>query len=94
MTEARADTLVRLGRLLLAFVGGYAFAAGLIALIGVSLPHMGMVASEAATLGAMLGFLAYLAVIIWAVGTSHPIRTAAIITVSAAAMIFSALLLA
>jgi hypothetical protein len=87
-------TLARLGRLTVALGGGYAFAAGLIALTGAGLPHMGLIASEAVTLGAMLGLIAYIAVIVWAVGTSRPVRTAAIVVVSATAMILSAPLLA
>ena len=54
-------------RLVAAVGGGYAVAAGLAALAAGALPAAGlMVRSEAAVLASMLGFLVYLALLIWA----------------------------
>jgi len=57
-------TLSRVLRLVVALGGGYAFAAGLVAVLAAALPHLGMARSESATLGGLLGMLIYLAVII------------------------------
>lgn len=84
----------RSGRLIVAVVGGYAFAAGMVALIGAGLPHWGMHRSEAIALGAMLGLPAYLAIIIWATSSLRPWRSAFVIAAFAAAMILLAPMLA
>lgn len=78
---------MRLLRLLLAASGGYAFAAGLVAVIGAALPLAGMARAEAATLGGMLGLLACAAVLIWMAASPRPVRTAVIVFASAAIMI-------
>ncbi len=50
-----------------AVLGGYAFSAALVALLALALPlAVGMPRSEAVLLASMLGFLIYLALLIWA----------------------------
>lgn len=54
-------------RVLAAVGAGYAFAAGAVALLAVALPAVaGMAHSEAVVLAAMLGFIIYLLVLLWA----------------------------
>ncbi len=53
-------------RVLGAVLGGYAFSAALVALLALILPLVGMPRSEAVVLASMLGFLIYLALLIWA----------------------------
>ena len=74
-------------RLLLAALGGYAFTSGAVALLGAWLPAAGMARTEATTLGSLLAIPIFLAVIVWAVASTAPIRTAIIIIASAAIMI-------
>ena len=87
-------TLARSGRLAVALIGGYAFTAGLVAMIGAGLPHWGMERVEAATLGAILGLPAYLVIIIWVASSVRPWRTALVIAVAALTMILLAPMLA
>lgn len=86
--------LVRAGRLLVAALGGYGFAAGFVGLLGAILVRLGMVRSEAAMAGAMLGMLVFLAIAIWAVSSARPVRAAIIIFAAACAMIAAAPLIA
>lgn len=53
-------------RVLGAVLGGYAFSSGLVALTAVALPLVGLARSEAVLLAAMLGFVLYLLVLLWA----------------------------
>jgi hypothetical protein len=54
-------------RIVLAIVGGYVAASGLIALLAMSLPPLtGMPRSEAVVLSSMLGFVLYLGLLLWA----------------------------
>ena len=53
-------------RVTAALLGGYAFSAALVALLAAALPLAGMARSEAVVLAAMLGFLLYLLVLLWA----------------------------
>src|SRR5918998_20086 len=46
--------------------GGYALAAGLVALLAAGLPWTGMARAEAAVLAGMLGILLYLGLLLWA----------------------------
>lgn len=56
-----------LARIAGAVVGGYAFSASMVALSAVLLPlSFGMARSEAVFLAAMLGFVIYLVVLLWA----------------------------
>lgn len=87
------SSLSRALRLVVAVLGGYAFAAGLVAVIAAALPHTGVASTESATLGGMLGLLACLAVIIWVVASTRPIRTTLIVFAAAAIMIAAAPLL-
>lgn len=79
--------LTRSLRLIVGAIGGYVFAAGVVAVVGVVLPALGMAASESATLGGMLGFLVYPAIIIWAAASSRPVRMALVVFLGAAMMI-------
>lgn len=49
-----------------ALLGGYGFTAALVALLAGALPLVGMARSEAVVLAAMLGFVIYLLVLLWA----------------------------
>lgn len=85
--------LARSLRLLVGVVGGYAFAAGVVAIIGAAAVAGGMARSESATLGAMLGLLVYPAIIIWAAASSRPLRTAGWVGAGAVTMLLGAPLL-
>lgn len=53
-------------RLIAALPGGYAFTAALVALLAAALPLLGLARSEAVVSAAMLGFVLYLLVLLWA----------------------------
>ncbi|MDP3796229.1 MAG: iron uptake protein [Polaromonas sp.] len=53
-------------RVTAALLGGYAFSAALVALLATALALAGMARSEAVVLAAMLGFVLYLLVLLWA----------------------------
>lgn len=55
-----------LGRVLAALGGGYAFCWGLMALINAGGYALGLAFHDAESLGAIIGFLVYLAVFLWA----------------------------
>jgi len=61
-------------RVLLALVGGYVLTAEVIALGAFALAALGMARSEAVTLGAMMGFPVYLALLIWAFSERRLLR--------------------
>lgn len=63
-------------------------------MIAAALPHAGMARTESATLGGLLGMLIYLAVIIWVVASTRPIRTAIIVIIASAIMIGTAPMMA
>lgn len=52
-------------RSLVSVVGGYGVMAGFVALVGLLLSQLGLAASEAVLLAAMLGFPLYLAMLLW-----------------------------
>ncbi len=81
-------------RLLVAALGGYAFAAGLVALVATASPHMGMAPTESATLGGMLGIGVFLAILIWLVASTRPVRATLVVLAASALMIGTAPLLA
>lgn len=60
-----------LWRIAAALLGGYAFCWGLIALCVAGLYSLGMAFHDAESLGAILGFLAYLAAFLWAFGAAR-----------------------
>lgn len=94
MTGNAESSLFRSLRLVVAALGGYAFAAGFVAIVATALPHAGMASSESATLGGMLGVLVYLAVILWVAASARPIRTASIVFALSAIMIGTAPMMA
>lgn len=83
-----------LPRLLVVILGGYALMAGVVALAGVVLPRLGIAASEAVLLAAMLGFPIYLAVLLWGFHARPLRRVAGLIGGGAALAIGLALWLA
>ncbi|MEM7360237.1 MAG: hypothetical protein AAF431_14135 [Pseudomonadota bacterium] len=87
------NTVTRSIRLLIAVVGGYLFTDGFIGLIGVSLPYLGWAQSEALNLAILLGLLAYVIIMIWAISTVRLLFTTVAIFASSAAMIYGAPLL-
>jgi hypothetical protein len=82
--------LSRALRLLAAALGGYAFAAGLVAVVAAASPRLGMAATESATLGGLLGVPACLAILIWVVASTRPVRTVIIVLAASAIMIGTA----
>jgi hypothetical protein len=77
-------------RLCAAALGGYAFAAGLVAVVATALPRLGMAGTESATLGGLVGVPACLAIIIWVVASTRPIRTVIIVLAASAILIGTA----
>jgi hypothetical protein len=73
-------------RLVGAVVGGYAFTAVLVALLPVGLSLLGLARSEGVTLSAMLGFVIYLLVLIWAFSVRSLLRLWALLVGSTALM--------
>lgn len=71
-------------RVALAVPGGYGFSAGAVALAAVLLARGGMARSEAVGLAAMLGFVLYLVVLLWAFAERRLARLAAVILGGAA----------
>lgn len=67
-----------------ALLGGYAFTAALVALLAGALPLVGMARSEAVVLAAMLGFVIYLLVLLWAFSVRSLLRLGAVLGVGAA----------
>lgn len=61
-TRARINVLVRV---VLAMLGGYAAAAGIVAALSVTLPFTGLPRSEGVALASMLGFIVYLLLLLW-----------------------------
>lgn len=80
-------------RLLLAALGGYAFASGLVAMTAAALPRLGWAATESATLGGLLGVPAGLAILLWVVASTRPARTAVIVFAVSAVLLGTASLL-
>lgn len=80
-------------RLLLAALGGYAFAAGMVAVTAAALPRLGWAATESATLGGLLGAPACLAILFWVVASTRPVRTAVIVFATSAVLLGTAPLL-
>lgn len=81
----RARAMMRtVARTLLSIVGGYVASSAIIAALAVLAVATGMERSEAATSAAMLGFLVYLAVIIWSFSDPRLLRVAlALVAVTA-----------
>lgn len=73
-------------RVLAAVVGGYAFCWGLSALGVAGLYGAGMDFHDAEHLSAMLAFLAYLAVFLWAIAARSLVRVWAVLLAGGAAM--------
>lgn len=68
---AAAALLLRLSG---AVGGGYAFTSAGVALASVALRQLGLPRSEAVVLSAMLGFVLYLLVLLWAFSVRSPVR--------------------
>lgn len=66
ISPAQRDRWIVTLRVLGAIFGGYAFTAASVALLSVALPMLGMARSEAVILASMLGFVAYVGLLIWA----------------------------
>jgi uncharacterized membrane protein len=54
-----------LARIILIVVGGYVASAGFVATVSALLPMFGVVRSEAVILGSILGFILYVALVLW-----------------------------
>lgn len=67
-------------RLIAALPGGYAFTAALVALLAAALPLLGLARSEAVVSAAMLGFVLYLLVLLWAFSVRSLARLWAVLT--------------
>ena len=58
-------SIVVSARIVLIVVGGYAASAGFVAALSALLPIFGLARSEAVTLSSMLGFILYVALVLW-----------------------------
>lgn len=67
-------------RLIAALPGAYAFTAALVALLAAALPLLGLARSEAVVSAAMLGFVLYLLVLLWAFSVRSLARLWAVLT--------------
>lgn len=94
MTARTSHNKERTLRLLLAFLGGYAFASAFIAMVSSLLPYAGMSKAEAVSLAVLIGLLVYLAVIIWATATHVLLRAALLMSMGIMMMIGLTLFLA
>lgn len=73
-------------RILGAVVGGYAVTALAVAAAGALLARLGMARAEAVVLAAMLGFVAYLALLLWTFSMKSVTRLWAVLASSVAAL--------
>lgn len=86
MVRSRLQTSLRV---VTAVLGGYAAASGVVALLAVGLPRLtGLARSEAVVLASMMGFLIYLALLIW-VFSAQRLSRLAFALVGLAAVSFS-----
>ncbi|MGH8847398.1 MAG: iron uptake protein [Polaromonas sp.] len=76
MAGARLAILLRIAG---AVLGGYVFSAALVALLAAGLPLAGLPRSEAAVSAAMLGFVLYLLVLLWAFSVRSLVRLWAVL---------------
>ncbi len=67
-------------RLIAALPGAYALTAALVALLAAALPLLGLARSEAVVSAAMLGFVLYLLVLLWAFSVRSLVRLWAVLT--------------
>jgi len=73
-------------RLLGAVFGGYALTALTVAVAGAVLARLGMARSDAVVLAAMLGFIVYLVLLLWAFSVKSETRLWLVLAAGAAAM--------
>lgn len=66
-------------RVAAAVIGGYAWTASWVALLAALLPVAGMARSEAVVLAAMLGYVIYLLVLLWAFSVRSMVRLGAVL---------------
>lgn len=66
-------------RLIAALPGAYAFTAALVALLAAALPLLGLARSEAVVSAAMLGFVLYLLLLLWAFSVRSLVRLWAVL---------------
>jgi hypothetical protein len=67
-------------RIIAAVPGGYLLCAALVGLTGAALAALGMARAEAVVLAAMLGFLQYLLVLLWAFSVRSVLRLWIVVT--------------
>ena len=86
-SDHRLTRIARIGmRLLGAVLGGYALTALTVASAGAVMARLGVACSEAVVLAAMLGFLLYLALLLWAFSMKSVTRLWMALAAGAAAM--------
>lgn len=86
-THRDATRIVRVSlRVLGAVFGGYALTALMVAAAGAVMARLGMARSEAVVLAAMLGFLVYLALLLWGFSIAYVARRWAALALAAAAL--------
>jgi hypothetical protein len=83
-----------LARSAITIVAGYALMAGIVALLGLLLPALGMAPADAVMVGVLLAVPLYLALILWGFHSRSLWRVAGVIGGGAALSIGAALLLA
>lgn len=78
-------------RLAVAIGGGYLIVSGLIAVLGSTLPYLGLARGEAVSLAVMLGLLAFPGICIFAVATRHPWRNGLLLLTLGVSLIAAAI---
>lgn len=78
LPKPRSEAVRITGRVLLAVIGGYFTASGIVAALSVVLVTMGMAASESGMLTVMLGVAIYLVMLIWGFASRRLAATALI----------------
>ena len=77
-------------RLFVGSVGGYLFISGLMALMGASLPLLGIARSEAILIAILTGFVTLIGLVIWIAATRRFLWLSAFIFTSAGVMMLLA----
>lgn len=90
VTRSPKHSAARIARVSLhavgAVFGGYALTALMVAAAGALMARLGMARSEAVVLAAMLGFVAYLVLLLWSFGVESAARLWATLASAAAAL--------
>ncbi len=90
MNIAIKNNITRTLRLLIGGIGGYFFSNGFMAIIGLSLPHLGMAQSESLILAIVIGLFIYISIILWVIATRHLAVVTSLIAAFSSLVFFTA----